>query len=242
MELLKNSKLPYIKSIKRIFYENSGLFFYLRECEIIYSLIKDVNLLFKILSSENIFYILASFHNYPGIIDFCSDYCKIKSINNFCFCIIQYSQELVGTAIRYYSLNEYARIDEQSKWTKNKRYFNSSYYTYLYANTNYFSIPLNVISENKIDCKIGRYKFKFLKNIRECHIAGNLLNNCLSEWQDYRNHIVIIYKSTIPVAAVEIKGNKILQFYGRSNKGIDKNSVLFDAYKKWCKFYKLINT
>ena len=56
IQLLKTSELPFCSSLKKLFAEKSGMFFYLKECEKLYAVLKDINLFCRFLRDENIFY------------------------------------------------------------------------------------------------------------------------------------------------------------------------------------------
>lgn len=53
--LYANSRLPQTKSIKRLFFSMQGLFFYLREAEVLWLTVDDVNLLRSILETDHVF-------------------------------------------------------------------------------------------------------------------------------------------------------------------------------------------
>ena len=62
MKLLEKSSLPNTKSIRRLFAEKSVLFFYIKECEDLFSILKDLNLFCKLLYSNKTYMIVAIMH------------------------------------------------------------------------------------------------------------------------------------------------------------------------------------
>lgn len=75
--LYENSSLPKVKSVKKIFYDNPGFFFYLEEAEMLSKVITDVNLYCQMLGFDNIFSVLSDLHIRFGIFDFVRDYAGI---------------------------------------------------------------------------------------------------------------------------------------------------------------------
>jgi hypothetical protein len=75
MELLKESSLPDCKSVRKVFTTKSGLFFYIKECEMLYDFFKDINILCRVLKNQSIYSFLVDAHYY-NLKPFFDDFAK----------------------------------------------------------------------------------------------------------------------------------------------------------------------
>ncbi|MCH5170500.1 MAG: hypothetical protein J1F24_04350 [Oscillospiraceae bacterium] len=240
MELLENSALPNVKSIRRLFSQNAGLLFYIKECEKLFELFKDLNMLCQILSSENVYSLLSMLHIYPGMLTFYYDYCRVKGRKSLCRHLAEHCLFVNEQAIQYCALGTDGQISEQVKWKQKRKYFNKSS-CYFPFDIPSFSIPMRAAPNNIPDCSIGCFRFQWLRTMKEYQLAGKQLDNCLSCWQSDQNPVVVVYRGDKIIAAIEIEGNEILQAFQYHNSYIDKESELAAAIQKWCDKHQLIN-
>ncbi len=234
MELLKNSSLPYVKSVKRIFTGNQGLFFYIKECEKIYDVLKDVNLLCKVLESKIIYTIFTDLHNYDNYILFYRDICKKVGNIDFCTMLTLHYDKFRNCAINYGSMSEYMRkkyIDEFDKKKNFKRGCAG-------CNVDYV-VPMKKLNENIKDCVINDIAFKKLETKSDYITAGEKMDNCLDSWECHDNPVVVMLKRGEYVGAVEIGNGFVYDALGKYNEYIRKDDELFCAIKKWCEKYNV---
>lgn len=233
----KNSGLPDVKSVRRIFFKNPGLFFYAKECKILWDIIADVNLFCQVLSGNRICAVLYNLHTYPGTIVFYSDYCNIKGVKKLCSLLLNEDLKILSTkAIEYYAMNNWQKEKEHQKWIQNRDYFNP----YQQNATFDFSVLMN-IGEMPIESTVvDGFRFALLHTFKEYAEAGKNLRNCLATWKPNENPVVAIYKNNYIIAAVELKGNEVLQVRYAENKNIKNDEVLTNAFKKWCKIYDFV--
>lgn len=235
MELFNESEFLNKKSVKRIFKESPGLFFYFKEAEVLFHIIGDVNLFCDLLKSENIFSVLCALHAYPMISEFYSDYCKVKSAKSLCAALKKSLLGVNSCAILYGSMNDFLQKAEQQKWTK-KRYIFKNEYSYIFLPIP-FSVPLTNIPENIPDCVICGYTFHSLRNSNDCKSVGKELHNYLDMRNIDEPPVVAVYKDSAPVASIEIFESEIVTDLGNNNSDIDDTPVCV-AIQKWKKKYK----
>ena len=231
MQLLKSSSLPYCKSVKRLFAKKSGLFFYLKECEFLYSLVNDVNLLCTYLKKPFIFHFLSMMHyyDYPVKI-FLKDYLNVLGQARFKNTFLPVDI-YIEYAIFYGSLSLYVRKKEHHKWCTGDKFFDCSKILPFREN----NISVSFRSSGKKDMVVDKYRFKHLRTKQECVIAGEKMKNCLVNWDSYSNPAVIIYKCDKIVAAVEFLNGVLIQANQCRNESIEPDSDLCRAIEKWCK-------
>ncbi len=233
MMLLKNSTIPDCKSVKRVFTQNSGLFFYIKECEFLYSVLDDVNLFCSIINKDFIFQFLSIMHHYDySLKTFLKDYSsvmgKAKLVNKFNCC-----EFIVGYAMFYSSLSEYIRIKEQEKWLLGVNVFRQAPITLRTRNS--ISIPLYNVTENMKNAVVDKHRIVYLRTKKECINAGERLDNCLTEWDSSLGTLAVVYNDNKMVAAIEISKNEIVQARRKNNKAIEEHSELYYVIKKWAK-------
>ncbi len=232
MQNLKSSSLPYCKSVKRLFAKKSGLFFYLKECEFLYSLVNDVNLLCTYLKKPFIFHFLSMMHyyDYPVKI-FLKDYLNVLGQARFKNTFLPVDI-YIEYAIFYGSLSLYVRKKEHHKWYTGDKFFDCSKILSFRRENN---ISVSFRGSGEKDMVVDKYRFKHLRTKQECVIAGEKMKNCLVNWDSYSNPVVIVYKGDKIVAAVEFLNGVLVQAKQCRNKSIEPDSDLCRAIEKWCK-------
>ena len=231
MKLLEKSSLPFCKSVKRLFAKKSGLFFYLKECEFLYSLVNDVNLLCTYLKKPFIFHFLSMMHyyDYPVKI-FLKDYLNVLGQARFKNTFLPVDI-YIEYAIFYGSLSLYVRKKEHHKWYTGDKFFDCSKILSFRRENN---ISVSFRGSGEKDMVVDKYRFKHLRTKQECIIAGEKMKNCLVNWDSYSNPAVIIYKGDKIVAAVEFLNGVLVQAKQCRNKSIEPDSDLCRAIEKWC--------
>ncbi len=229
MELLRKSSLPDCKSIRKLFVNKSGLFFYIKECEMLYDFCKDVNILCRVLNKSYIYSFLVDIHYY-NLKPFLEDFASVADKKM----IIWLSDRFKGIteyAINYGSLSEYGKKIEQKKWFTDDKDWCFLPFGTLEAN---LSMPMHPVPENAKITTIGEYTFKWLRTKNDYTQAGKILENCLVAWRSGASPVVVVIKNEKIIAALEISDNKIVQARKKNNAAIDENSNLYKAILNWC--------
>ena len=237
MELLQKSLIPFCKSVKRVFVNKSGLFFYLKECEFLYGLFNDVNLFCKLLEDETVFCYLARLHYEVAVKDFLTEYSKkVGKIKTFKV-LVENRRQVFEYGINYCALSDYAKLMEQESWGEDSGFFeNFRSYDRYYDN---LSVPMASLPVSVRDCVIGKYNFKALKTKMDYIVAGEKLKNCLGNWRSYDNPVVVVSIGKKMVAAIEISKSEVFQMRRKCNQKVSTDSELYKITSKWCKKYNI---
>ncbi len=231
MEYLRNSTLPFSKSVKKLFATKSGLFFYLRECELLYTFLNDVNLFCDYLQSSSAYNFLATAHYYdirPFLEDYSSEMHKIHLKN-----ILQNTGLMLEYAVKYSALNSYGKMQERKRWHQSGNMF-CDIDCIIETVEKTLSVPMHEIPKNMGNCKVGKYFFQWLRTKREYISAGEQLQNCLVNWGTERNPVAVVIQKGEAVAAIEVRSGEIFQAKLKENKSIEPDSDLCRAIEKWC--------
>ncbi len=229
LALFANSSLPQTKSIRKSFVCRPSLFFYLKECEILYTLLADINLFRKIITHRSVFDVLLLLKVWPGIIEYMNDYKRIRSANALCNRLLfELNPDSIIAMTQYAALSEYGKQRSQQSWKHKEN------------TTAKISTPLSSYQRSIPDTTIRHFSFRQLTTLKECKQTGKRMNNCLVSWRSDDNPVVVIYKrKKYPLAAVEIKNGRVLQAYRPNNQPIEPNSALQKALIAWCKQNRL---
>ena len=245
-QLFMESALPKVKSIKRIFFEEPGLFFYLRECEDLWSVIGDVNLFRELLQSSVVYEILSQYHLYPGVIGFYKDYVKVKSPRSLLKLLIDHSYDENDEARIYVTLNHSAQKQEHLNWKRGRivrRHFDDEddeeEIEDLYQTSYNFSTPLAQVDWQIAPCIIDGFAFLWLTNSADYYETGRTLHNCLRSWDRRYNPVVVVKENNKAIAAIEISitDRVVVQAKAAHNEPIKDGSRLTTAFEKWKKKY-----
>lgn len=209
-EIYNNSSLPKAKSIKKIFFENPGLFFYVSECECLWEILWDVNFFRELMLCESIFSILSQFHLYPGVQCFYRDFASCKGKRSLVDRLMRDLSEMNVEAVVYGALNDSARKAARTSWGRNNS--NNSFCdgddefecdSQRLPEPIKYSIPFQNCNTKITSCIIDGFSFSWLSSSAEYHEAGNVLHNCLKSWDRSRNPVVVVKKRSVSKAAIE---------------------------------------
>ena len=232
MELLEKSAIPFCKSVKRLFVQKSGLFFYLKECEFIYGLFNDVNLFCAFLKEDLIFHFLSMLHYYENSVKvFLEDYSSVLGKERFAN-RFHPGDDIIRYGVFYGALSDYVRKKEQEKWLCGIDVFDD--FNIISYGINNISVPFFCVTNDMRDTVVDKYRFRYLRTKRECVLAGEKMKNCLVNWDSFSDPVALIYKGDEIVAAVEVYKNVLKQVRKCGNKSIKTDSILCKAVEKWC--------
>ncbi len=232
MRLLQESSIPFCKSVKRLFAQKSGLFFYLNECDFLFDIFKDVNLFCTFLNQSFAFNFLSMMHYYDNSIKmFLSDYSRVLGKTRFAH-KLSLLRDITNYAIHYAAMSEYVKKKEQMKWLEGVDVFDDMS---LISNIrNDISVPLRFVFDNMSNSVVDKHKFRCLRSKNECVMVGRIMKNCLVNWDYFSNPVVVVYKSNKIVAAIEVYDGAVIQAKGVNNESIIPDSDLYRAIEKWC--------
>lgn len=211
------------KSVRRIICLNQGLLFYLPEIEMLFNAIDNIDIFRKLLECKLCFDILENLHQFPLMIKFIIDYCRMGHAVSLANKIRTHTWDYIrGYSIYYCSLSNIGKVKEQKKWPTDFASIGANY-----------SLPMSENFSANSDCKIGKFSFRCLRNTGECFKAGEKLENCLIKWHGYDNTVVTVSVNEKIVAAIELKSGKVQQAYMYRNCSINEMPGLTEAIRKW---------
>lgn len=246
--VLKNSRLPNMKSIKRVMFENIQLFIYIRELEMLWDALKDNNCFLNIVNSDRCYEVLAHINQYPKLIDFMRDYAMRLSPASLVRRLLKNSSGVLSYAINYIALRDEAKEIEQSTWGTNddviEQYEEARRFEQGYGagiNTIHFSMPMHDLSCD-YECEIDGYCFVILRNKLDYQRASRELGNCLCSWKSYDRPVVVVMRKNEMVAAIEIDVNKkkAIQAYAAYNTQIEDDADLERVVNKYYDIKSLV--
>ncbi|MBQ6824833.1 MAG: hypothetical protein IJP27_09275, partial [Clostridia bacterium] len=215
VSLYERSQLPNMKSVKKVFFENEGLFFYLEECERLWALFQNPNHFVSLLKGARIYQKLSDLHMRPLIFDFLQDYLKIGTPKHLLKLFKNYWCTICRYAVNYGSMSKQMRKTERERWKKHKK-------GSVIGSLPNFSIPLCSPTERIRNCSIDEFEFSWLKTSADYEEAGRQLNNCLRDWSPDCYPVVCVRKQGKIVAALEVRGDCIFQARSSNNESLKK--------------------
>lgn len=226
-DLYKNSGLPRMKSIRKIFFTNPGLFFYLAEAAALWDVIKDPNFFRSTLSLPRIYEILAFTHQFPGSMDFFADYAKREGIKSLISLLIDFSGTVKMFAIRYAAMHPIARKTESFVFEEYDELPEPQVsLTYSY--------PMRTKRTSDItDSIVNGYRFVRLRTSRDYALAGKELRSCLDEHYPSIHPLFAIKKGSLFQCVIEIRNDLVIQARMYNNAHIETSPNVFRAFNKW---------
>lgn len=233
-KVMSETGLPKNKSVKRLFSHKAGLFFYLPECKKLWDLLEDLNLFCALLRADNIFFILASIHQYPAVVSFYRDYKELRGSRSLLKILKKNAVAVNNRAVAYAALSPTAKEKVQCR-IKDDR--DGADFAYVRTQSIMFSYPLLPLPKGGKEVAIDGFTFKWLKNTADCHRAGIELDNCLIEWNGTKNPVAVVLQGREYVAAIETTQEAVIQFLGKSNEPIEEDTPLHKAFEKWVRLF-----
>ena len=223
--IYERSGLPQTKSIRRLFFNQPGYFFFLKEAELLWNLLDNVNYFRSMLQLSHAFDILSFLHDYPATILFFQSFKDQRTVSLLCFQIESNWCFLQSYALQFSCQSYQRRIVEMETWQKRWR-------PDLRRGRRY-SIPICIVTPTIRECKLDGFEFVWLKTRADYVQAGNELNNCLADWDSTNNTIMVMKKNGQCKAAIEIQNGQIRQAYAEDNYPIEDDIEVLGAYDHW---------
>ncbi len=247
--LLKKSRLPDVKSVRKILFTYPDYLFYLPELELIWELSGDVNRFAGLLQrrTKNFYEVLAVLHSRPCVAEFLRDYVITKGseiekpAENGRIETRNGSTSLFSYATSYAALTENGKQAEREKWVRNNGVKS------IHSDTAgpFFSRPVprfvydDVNSTIPDETEIDGFVFSRLCSTGEYEAAGRVLENCLRGWHHHNTDVWVIRKDGEILAAVEVFKLDITQALQAHNEEIEPRSELGIALGRWRRKYGL---
>ncbi len=232
-KLYAGSGLPDKKSIRRNLFQMPYLFWYLPELRTMWKVFDNVDLFNAFLNRSVCCYFLAFLHFYPMAADFFRDCSAEKGAQGLLRILSRFdgAEKLQAYALRYSAGSEALRRTERKRWREWDTVLRSSFDIF----------PQGVKAGIRCrDVEIsGGYSIGWLREKRQFVQAGEELGNCLSHYGPDRMKAAVVRKGAAILAAVEVRGDLIVQAAGHHNLPIDRESSLWKALVQWasiCRF------
>ena len=231
--IYNSSSLPRMKSIRKIFFANPGLFFYLTEAAALWDIIMDPNFFRSIFSLPRIYEILAFLHQFPGSMDFFADYANREGIKALVSLLTDFSGTVKLLAIRYAAMNHITRKTESFTFEKDDEMPEPQVGLA-------YSYPIHTKRTSDIvDSIVNGYRFVRLRTFRDYALVGKELHNCLDEHYPAIHPIFAIKKESLFQGVIEIRNDLIMQARVFNNAPIETSPHIYAAFKKWAKHNSL---
>ncbi len=227
VSMLEESLLPCVKSVRRRFFKNQGLLFYIKECEGLWELLKDINLFTSLLADRGIFHILYELHCRPALFEFLQDFVRLKGVRALLRMIMASCKSFCRYGVSYVSMSPSMRLKEQSKWK-------SGFLCSMVGDHPYFTIPLCKPDCRIPNCTIDGFRFSWLTTTWDYQHAGDVLRNCLTDWTYTGHPVVCVSKEGRIVGAIEVRDKMVYQAHSFDNEELSEVKGLKEAYDKWC--------
>ena len=240
-DYLSSMDIPITRSLKREIFKKQWLFFYLKELNMLYLSVHNIDVFCKffLLKEEHLLSILVNLKVFPASICFYLELAKIK--RNIMFKLLgDHISNFIAFANNYGMLAGWCKkscvIDKFEKAIeiiKNEYVLNNESY-FSYKKFVDFSEPLLTQMYELEDCLHG-YSFRFLSSTNETFDIGKKLQNCLVEWNSCENPVMAITVGNKIVAAVELEKTSfdICQAKLKQNKSITENFELLLVFDEW---------
>ena len=231
--LFKASNLPNIKTVRKIIFTNPALLFYLKELETFCQIFNDPNFFRTFLESRNVYRGLSTMHKYPCMADYYAELAAAVGQKALCNYLSSGNDFVYSYALEYLLLSDYEKRIARKKWTSS--FFSKEDYREIRKLGDTFSVPIPPQNKgiDELECRIGDYSFKRLRNSKEYIAAGKELQNCLGTWERFDGDVYVILKASKYVAAVEINNGIIIQAHTCQNGEIREDRELFSAFCTW---------
>lgn len=248
--IYRESSLPNAKTVRKIFFEDTGLFFYIKECERFWEILNDVNLFRELISSDSIYEILSQFHLFPGAMTFFSDYSKFKGARSLLKRLEDNLYETNLEAVMYGNLNDSAKKKERANWKKgstgrtsfeDEDEYDDEYYSPRLPQPVKYSTPFAKTDSMIAPCCIDGFSFTWLSSSVDYFETGSALHNCLRSWSRFNNPVVVVKDHNKIIAAIEVDIVRriVVQARTANNRLIETESKLGNAYEKLKKRYSV---
>lgn len=232
-DLYKNSGLPRMKSIRKIFFTNPGLFFYLAEAAALWDVIKDPNFFRATFSLPRIYEILAFIHQFPGSMDFFADYANREGTRSFISLLTDFTGTVKLFAIRYAAMRPVARKSEGFIFDNDDELPEPQV-------SLAYSYPIHTKrTSDIIDSIVNGYRFVRLRTSRDYALSGKELHNCLDEHYPTIHTLFAIKKDSLFQGVIEIRKDLVIQARMFNNAHIETNPNVYGAFNKWIRHNRL---
>ena len=224
-QMFEKSNLPKVKSVKRVLFQRPYLCFYMKELEILSEILKDTNLLLRMIEPDMV-EVLSYLHEYPSIRVFFWDYSQVGGAKQL---IYQLDNDLYSTiyyAMGYAAMTMRKREGEQNTWRRK---------TLNPQQRIQFSRSFPLLSKIPERCEVNGYTFQLLRSSDEYREAGKALNNCLDfHWHaDNERGVFVVMKGRFYKAAIEVRKGAVYQAFLYKNAPLEKDKNVERAYDQW---------
>ena len=220
-------KLPNIKSIKRIVYQNPALLFYIDAIKALP--FKNIDILVQILEWEGVYYLLSKLLAFPKLNNYIAEIIKNKGEVQAWKEIKKNYHQLIKQASLYY-LSDGIEVD--INYIKIRAVDDDCYIMH--------NIPVQTNGRCFVNFPYTTYyDFQLLRSTYEQKKAGIVLNNCLSRFNYNERVVVGIKQKGVYIACLEIIDDIVIQASDHDNTPIEDNKSLFWTVRDWMELNNL---
>ena len=227
--LYNASGLPRIKTVRRLFFQHPGFFFYLDEAAALWGALRDPNHFTRLMTHPLAFGLLTFFHQYPRAVEFIRDWAQCKDVSDLVKHIEERWEQLSVYMLYYAAMSLHARDVERRQWKKA------------------WACEIPVVSFSTVlairnalgDCEIDGYSFVRLCSTRDCRAVGRAMENCLVNWRIGMNPVFAVMRDGEYAAAIELDGDEVVTALAPHNREINRETPLWRAIEKWMRAHRL---
>lgn len=223
------SGLPHIKTVRRLFFQNPGYFFYLDEAAALWDALDDPNHFMRMMTRPAAFEMLAFFHQYPRAVEFFRDWLLCKGANSLFRRLEEDWQPLSSYALCYCMMSPAAQAAERAKWKRERPGCRPP-------------IPFSTAMTSSgapEDCEVDGYFFTRLRSKSDFLAAGRAMHNCLVRWESRTHPVFAVKRGGECAAAIELDGDTVVTALAPRNREIEAGSRLERAVEKWMRSHRL---
>lgn len=228
--LYARSALPQMKSVRRAMFTDPGLFFYLRECEQVWSLLPDPNLFCRFLRSDAAYEMLLQLQTFPACVEALRVLCAGYPAHDVYLMLTDAPEAVISAACSYLAANAGVRRRMFTQWQSTRMPWRE-------RSLPECSVPVRSDTWLRTD-RIGQFRFRRLRSTGEFVAAGIALNNCLGEMAGACVYVVCCNSALR--AAIEIVSGAITQAYLADNEALSDDPELYEAVGMWARLNGLV--
>ncbi|GEM_PF-2316499 len=222
--------LPDKKAIRNAVFMTPSLLFYAEELAALP--FRNADIFLQILKSDDIFYFLSDLHSMPGILVYLTAAVNEKGESKTWASIKKNLSRLAAAASIYLLSSQKNRQSILQKAVKD-----------LAAGPHQESMPYNIPVIKKIPCvpvsRVDEYDFHALQNTLEYRETAVKLKNCLANYHYGNGRVYILRLHGNPLAAVEVRGDVIVQALLAENRPIQSDESLYAVLVRWAETNRL---
>lgn len=236
LSLVRESSLPKTQAIRQLFFsENQGLLIYIAECEKLWKIVQDEDLLCELLRRDLIVDILLGMHLHTEIGEFLAEFSSVQGKDRLAH-VLRHWLHLKPYIKEYASMNEDEQEEARKEWDDpDFLHYPPFPQNKLYWWSTSISVPFSPRHPSTpTDCFIDGYFFRRIRSKHEAVMAGEGTDNwLLRERTSFSSPAFFVYQNQELIAVIEIRFHNVINLC--DNDGGEVLDPCFGpAFNKWC--------